>query len=204
MSKPQHKSTEELTIIHKGATASDLGYIFGGNAKEVQKKIVGKVAPITAPDEMPVRWRIKDVAAFLCDLTHIDPEEYIKNLTPATLPPKLQDAFWKAQRSRQEFEKERGLLWSHQRVVEMLADALKPLRMTILMFQDTLGQHTELTDRQRELLDDIANGLLANLRDSMKEAAKSMPVKPDEHGKPIDVVEDEEEEDGLGDDDGLD
>ena len=199
MAKPSNKSTEELTIIHKGATASDLGYNFGGNAKEVQKKIVGKVAPITAPDEFPVRWRIKDVAAFLCDLTHIDPEEYIKNLTPATLPPKLQDAFWKAQRSRQEFEKERGLLWAHERVVETLADALKPLRMTILMFQDTLGQHTDLTDRQRQLLDDIAHGLLADLRSALIEAFENKKPKPDEHGKPLDAVEeeDEEEDDGL-------
>lgn len=200
MAKPQNKSTEELTIIHKGATASDLGYIFGGNAKEVQKKIVGKVAPITAPDEFPVRWRIKDVAAFLADLTHIDPEEYIKNLTPATLPPKLQDAFWKALRSRQEYEKERGLLWSHERVVEALADALKPLRMTILMFQDTLGQHTELSDRQRQLLDEISHGLLADLRSALVDAFKDKVPKPDEHGKPLDVTD---EDDGL-DDDGLD
>ena len=89
-----------------------------------------------------------------------DIEQFLKNMSPAKLPPALQDAFWKAQRTRQEFEKDKGLLWDDTRVKEVLSEVFKTFRMTVLMFTDTVEQQTDLSPQQRLIITQLGDGLL--------------------------------------------
>lgn len=177
------RSEPDVSAILHGVTATTLGQIFGLDPKDVQKRIVGKVAPVSTQSNY-LKYRIRDAAPYLIELK-VNPEEYIKSLSPAKLPPPLQDAFWKAQLSRQKYEEQRGDLWRTRRVFEVVSTAFKACRLTVLMFNDTVEQRTELTDQQREVIQELSDGLLGSFVKALDEAFAGYEPKDDEHGMPL-------------------
>lgn len=178
---------DEAKLIHVGATLAQLGQIFGMSYKTVQSRVVGRVTPARPKGQTekdPLRYHIRDVAPLLCD-PQVDIEEILKSLTPAKIPPMLQDAFWKAQKSRLEVEEKLGHLWSTERVVKVIADAFKPCRMAILMFVEEIEQQEELTPAQRALLTSMSDGLLESLHEALVNEFKDYQPAEDEHGAPI-------------------
>lgn len=206
------RNPEEIALIHAGATVTDLAHIFGGSQNDIHKKIGGVVAPCSPRGETPIRYRIRDAAPYLVDTQRMsseDVEAAIIKMTPAKLPPALQDAFWKGQTARLNYQERLEQLWSGVRVVEILGEAFKPISMTLRMMSDTVGQQTELTERQRELIDGISDSMLRSLQESLIDKFADYVPAPDEHGTPISeqqaTVEMDDEElpeafdDGFGD-----
>ena len=197
--------TEQLAFIHEGVTVTTLAQIFALDHKDVNKRLVGKITPVTSGKGSYVKYRIRDAAPYLIDLK-VDPEEYLKNLSPSKLPPALQDSFWKALLSRQKYEENKGDLWRTARVVEVIASAFKVVRLTILMFADNVQQQTELSDHQRTIIQDMTDGLLAELNKSLVDEFEMYVPAADEHGKPLSeeadtaagAPEQEDEEDDNG------
>lgn len=194
MSAPN--TVDAVNFIYDGVPATTLAEIFGLDHKEVNKRIAGRVEPVKSKDKY-VRYRIRDVAPYLCEMK-IDPEEMIKNISPSKLPPALQDAFWKAQLSRQKYQKERGDLWNTERVFKVVSDAFKVIRLTILMFVDTVEQRTQLSDEQRRIIQQLGDGLLESLEKAVRESFVGYEATENEHGTPltesISLPSDEEEE----------
>lgn len=199
------KANEEAIIefIHGGVTVTTLAQIFGLDHKDVNKRLTGKITPVGSAKDRYVRYRVRDAAPFLIDLK-VDPEEYLKSISPSKLPPALQDAFWKAMNSRQKYEENKGDLWRTSRVFEVVSAAFKVLRLTILMFNENVSQQTELSEKQRSIIQGLTDGLLQSLADALIEEFEMYVPPNDEHGKPISeeiaaaepvAVDDEEEED---------
>lgn len=177
------RTGELQEAIYDGATITTLGEIFGLEHKEVKKRLIGKVAPAPTRDKF-MRFRIRDAAPYLVE-SKIDPEEIFKNLSPSKWPPALQDAFWKAQNSKQKWEENRGDLWRTKRVFEVVSGAFKVIRLTIMMFVDTVGQRTELTPEQRTIIQGLGDGLLESLSKALIEAFVFHDPEDDEHGTPL-------------------
>ena len=175
------KSSEEMTLVYNGATVTDLSVIFDMTPPEINRRIVGKIVPVTASGKVP-RYRIRDAAPYLCNVV-FDIEEFLKNMSPAKLPPALQDAFWKAQRTRQEFERDKGLLWDDTRVKEVLGEVFKTFRMTVLMFTDTVEQQSELSPQQRMIIQGLGDGLLEMAHQNLVKQFQGRVASTDEHGR---------------------
>lgn len=206
-----NRAEEEAKLIHIGATIAQLAQLFNLSQVTIRSRIVGRVSPSRPKGQTEkdsLRYHIRDVAPLLVT-PEVDIEALLKSLTPEKFPPRLQDPFWKAQKSRLDVEERLGNLWNTERVVEVLADAFKPVRMSILMFVENIEQQTELTPRQRQLITDQADGLLLSLNTALIEQFKDYHPKPDEHGTPLDasstvkvpVPGDKDFDDGFGDDD---
>lgn len=181
------RSVAEEDIITGGVTITDLADMFGKDPKEVKKILTGNVDPYVTKNGAP-RFRVRDAAPMLCE-AQMDPEEMANRLAkmPASKwPPVLQDAFWKAQMGRQKYEENKGDLWRTQRVYEVVSGAFKVIRLTILMFVDTVGQRTELTPQQRAILQELGDGLLEMLTTNLREHFAFYVPPEDEHGEPID------------------
>lgn len=193
------RSADAQAIIYDGVPVTTLGEIFGLDHKEVKKRLVGRVQPV---DTKKLTYRIRDAAPYLVEIK-TDPEEMIKSLSPSKLPPALQDAFWKAQNSRQKWEENRGDLWRTTRVFEVVSGAFKVIRLTLMMLPDTLSQRTALTDEQRKIIQDVAvDGLMLMLGEKLREEFAFYTPTDDEHGMPltqqeltgpVDTTEDEED-----------
>lgn len=181
------RAEDEAKLIHVGATVPQLGQIFGMSHKTVQSRVLGRVTPARPKGQTskdPLRYHIRDVAPLLCE-PQVDIEEILKSLTPSKIPPMLQDAFWKAQKSRLEVEEKLGNLWNTERVVEVLAEAFKPCRMAILMFKEEVEQQEELTPSQRALIDGMCDSLLNSMHHALVEQFKDYRPAEDEHGAPL-------------------
>lgn len=208
---PKVMSIEANIPLFYGATVSDIARIFNQSQSEVQKRISGRITPVTPPGEKPVRYKLKDAARYMVELkidAHVI-EDAIKKMSPEKLPPKLTQVFWQGQKSRLEFQERQGQLWKSERVVGILADVFKPMSITIRMFQDTVAQECELTDTQKERITELSDGLLRHLQETLIENFKDYRPAPDEHGDPlseaegdreIDIeIDEEDEDDGFGD-----
>lgn len=197
------KTSDELKIVHIGATPTELGMMFGMTPQEVNRRIVGKVVPNKTEHKLP-RYLVGDAAPYLCNV-EFDVEEYLKGLSPAKLPPGLQKAFWAGLRARQDYEENRGDLWRTERVVEVLAEVFKTINMTAQMFEDTVSQAHELTAEQRQVIIELSDGLREHARQALVARFENYRPAEDEHGVPPDLkstltVAEEYDED---DDDGL-
>jgi hypothetical protein len=206
MSAPQ--TQEQIDMLYGYVPVTALAAIFGLDPKQVNKRLVGKVSPNA--EGKVLRYRVRDAAPHLVDFK-FDVEDAIKKLPPSKIPPALQDAFWKAQLSRQKFEENQGDLWRTSRVIEVMGTAFKITRMQIMMFRDSLQHQTELSDKQVKIIDKMSDDLLLSMRKALVDEFELYVPAPDEHGadphpaSEIDVeLPDTIEDDGLGDeDDGL-
>lgn len=199
MGRASSKTDEELRILNVGATTHDLAAIFDVSHKTVTRKVPGRVAPTTPAGQTPVRYAIRDAAPFLCKLDHIDPEEYLKNLTPETLPPKLQKAYWDGLNARQAYEENRGDLWRTQKVVEVLGEVAKPIKMALLMLKEELAQTTVLSAEQSTYLENRVDSMLQQVHDGLVEKFSKYMPSPEDNGVVLTAREEEEDEsDGLG------
>lgn len=198
MARGEYRDPEKNAVLFHGATVTDLANIFGGSQTDVQRKIAGRVSPVTAPGVTPVRYSIRDAAPHLVPQV-IDAaalERAIARMSPAKLPPALSDTFWKAQKARLEYQERAGELWKTERVVEVLADAFKPAAMAVKMFKDNLAQEHVLTPEQAEHVVRMSDSLLAAMHGALVERFKDYVPAPDEHGMLVDLAP---EDDGLGD-----
>lgn len=193
------KTSDELKIVHIGATPSELGMMFGMSPQEVNRRIVGKVVPVKTEHKLP-RYRVGDAAPFLCNV-EFDVEEYLKGLSPKKMPPSLQKAFWSALRERQDYEENRGELWRTARVVEVLGEVFKSISMTAQMFEDTVSQQSELAPEQRRIIIELSEGLRTAAKASLVDRFKNYRPADDEHGVQPDmrttVTVYDDEDDGL-------
>lgn len=198
MARGEYRDPEKNATLFHGATVTDLANIFGGSQTDVQRKLAGRVTPVTAMGITPIRYSIKDAAPYLVpqvvDAAAI--ERAISRMSPAKLPPQLSDTFWKAQKARLEYQERAGELWKTERVVEALADAFKPAAMAVKMFKDNLAQEHVLTPEQAEHVVKMSDSLLAAMHGALVEKFKDYTPAPDEHGMLVDMGADD---DGLGD-----
>lgn len=194
------KTSDELKIVHIGATPSELGMMFGMSPQEVNRRIVGKVVPVKTEHKLP-RYRVGDAAPFLCNV-EFDVEEYLKGLSPKKMPPSLQKAFWSALRERQDYEENRGDLWRTARVVEVFGEVAKSINMTALMFEDTVSQKTELSAEQRRIIIELSEGLRTATKLALVDRFKNYRPAEDEHGVEPDLrqtitIDYDDDDDGL-------
>jgi hypothetical protein len=105
------------------------------------------------------------------------------------LPKDLAKEFWAGQRTKQQVEEQAGLLWRTEKVVQEVGELMKLVKMSTLLMQDGVERQTELTDRQREIVKSLSNGMLADLMSRVKEKF----VVPDTplYVEPQDAIDDE-------------
>lgn len=175
------RSSEDMTMIYKGCSVSELSAIFDMTPVDVNKRISGNVQS-TNPDHRVPRYRLKEAAPYLCNVV-FDIEQFLKDMSPAKLPPALQDAFWKAQKTRQQFEQDQGDLWSTQRVVEVLAEVFKTFRMTMMMMSDTIDQQAELSPQVRSLIQQMSDQILEMAHKNLVAQFADRVAAADEHGR---------------------
>ena len=65
-----------------------------------------------------------------------------------------------------------GDLWRTSAVQKMVAELLKVVRQSMTLLEDNVDQQTALTPRQRDIIRNIADGALAEMRDTVVQSFK--------------------------------
>lgn len=192
------RSSDEQRLVHIGASASELGMMFGMSPAEVNKRLAGRVIPAKTEHKLSY-YKVGEAAPFLCNV-EFDIEEYLKDLSPAKLPVGVQKAFWAGLRARQDYEENRRDLWRTQRVIEVLGEVFKEISMTAQMFEDTVSQKSVLSAQQREIILGLSDGLRSSAQRALVERFRNYTPAEDEHGVPPDTKQTitiDEDDDGL-------
>lgn len=158
--------TEEMSFLAKGVSISFLGTFFGMDKRHVAVKLAGVRVVGKGSNGHP----LYDFKEAILKLARPGPEqlaEYVKTMRPNDLPPLMQSEFWQGQLRRQKFMLEAGDLWKTTDVLDMLADVFKTVRITAMLFADSVARETDLTPRQRTIISELADAMLDELREKL-------------------------------------
>ena len=153
---------ESMAMLYEGANMGQLAVLFKLDHRTLQKKLFeGNCKPVGKRGSAEI-YSIHEVAPYLVKPV-FDVETYIKKMDPRELPKILTKEFWAGLRSKQEYEARAGLLWPTEKVVEEVGELMKLVKMSTLLMQDAVERQTELTDRQRSIMQGLSRGMLADL-----------------------------------------
>jgi hypothetical protein len=123
--------------------------------------------------------------------------EIIKRLKPVQLPVKIQKEFWDAARSRQKYLEDQNELWRTNVIVEAMLEVFKSFKQGCNLMADTVERETELTPKQRQIINELTDALLVGVQKAMFEDSKfaeytnvfGQDHDPDDLEKLFDAVE---------------
>lgn len=157
-----------VAAIFSGVNLTQLGVIFKLDHRTVVRKIFeARVQPVGRVGKTDL-YSIKECAPHLVPPV-FDIESAIKKMSFRDLPKDLAKEFWAGQRNKQAFEEQAGLLWRTEKVVQEVGELMKLVKMSTLLMLDGVERQSELTDRQREIVKSLSNGMLADLMGRVKE-----------------------------------
>lgn len=154
----------DLGLVAGGVSAAWLGHVFGHDKNTIKKKLAK--CPVAGKNRGTPLYLIKEAAAWLVP-PKVDVMTYIRGLRPVDLPPQLNDAYWSAMRKRQLVLLEAGDLWQTADVLQVLGEAALMMKDTVTLWVDEMDRVHGLTDKQREMLTRMSDGLLHEVHDKL-------------------------------------
>lgn len=161
-------------MVTLGITIPDLASMYGMSQEDV-KEALALVKPIRGKQIRTAVYAMWDAMGALrgtedAGVSAEQIADYISKMKPSQLPVGLQDAFWSAQIKRQKFEEERNDLWRTPAVMKVISELLRVARQSMTLMVDNVDQQTALTPRQREIIRNIGDSVLADMREKVIEA----------------------------------
>lgn len=123
------------------------------------------------------RYDLATAASYLVT-PKLTPEQFLSAVKRADLPPAFQQQFWDAQLKRQKWEEQAGQLWRTEKVQEVLGTAFQNMKFTMQLWVDALERETGLTEKQREVLIRLVDGLQQDTYDSLVKMAETKHTGP--------------------------
>ena len=100
------------------------------------------------------------------------PQEFIRTLNTADLPPQINMVFWESQRRRIKFKIEAQEAWETADVLEVLGDVFMTIKDTLQMATEEMRERARLTDDQTDMFDAYIDELRESLRQKLVEMPK--------------------------------
>lgn len=163
-------------MMFSGLNLSQLGVLFHMDHRVLVQKLHG-VEPSAKRNGYAI-YEVHKVAPYLVRPMY-DIETYIKKMNHNDLPNELKKEFWNALKARQDYELRAGHLWPTSKVIEHAGELLKLVKMSAQLATDNLERNTELTDRQRDGINEILRSMLEDLQSKIAENFK----EPEEDGR---------------------
>lgn len=176
MGRPKIEDADSRTILYEGASISQLGKLFRMDNRTVSAKLHA-TAPCGKRVGFPIYLVHEAAPALVGPKDPHEIEAAIKRMHHSDLPPLLQKEFWNGLRAKQQYEEQRGDLWRTADVIERLADVFKIVRMQLLLLRDRAERETELSDKQRGIIENMVDGALMEMSKSLTEKFKNEPPR---------------------------
>jgi hypothetical protein len=165
-----HASEAEKMLIEDGASLSQLGRIFRKDKRTISVALRG-LKPSGERMGYPI-YNIGEAAARLATPDEGRVVETIKRMKPSQLPIKIQKEFWDAARSRQKYLEDQHELWRTRDLVDALLEVFKSFKQGCLLMADAVERETDLSPRQRDIVNELTDALLVGVQKSLFENPK--------------------------------
>lgn len=164
-------AAEELDFVDvtHGVSVPWLAQAFGLSPSMVRDRLRGckPLARRTSGHLYPFADAVSYLVAPRADLM-----TYVRQMKPSDLPPELQTAVWAAQLKRQSWEAKAGRLWEQKDVMGVLTRLFARVRMSILLWPDSIAGRLELDDETRAGLEKACDKLLLDLTEEVRDLAQ--------------------------------
>ncbi|MEO0809731.1 MAG: hypothetical protein AAFW82_03660 [Pseudomonadota bacterium] len=112
------------------------------------------------------------------------PDEFVRTLNKADLPPEINNAFWSAQRTRIRYKLEAQEAWETEDIVRLLGEVAGAFKDATNMLAEELRQRLKLSDQQVETVEQIVDGIKNSLAEKLLEIPEKSET-PSMFGKPL-------------------
>lgn len=153
-------------MIFQGCNVTQLAKLFRMERRDITPKIMD-IPPAGERGGYPI-YAVHEVAPYLVKPLY-DVETYLRRMNFKDLPKELSKEFWNGQRAKQEFDLRAGNLWPTEKVVEAFGEAVKTLRMSLLLVPDTLSRQAGLSESQRNVVQASIDSTLNDLARLLEE-----------------------------------
>lgn len=155
-------------IVFFGANVTQLAQMFGMAQETVRRNIaVGGIAPVGERRGVSV-YKVAEVAPYLQKPAWSE-EQWTRILTKYHLPNQLTKDFWNGKRAKQLYMMAAGELWHTDDVIDALSEVLKTVSMSLKLIADNVDREVNLTQRQREIINGLADDTLLSAREALIE-----------------------------------
>lgn len=180
------QSEAQEAIFSKGVSINFLCKIFRMSPNTVREKLA-RCEPIPGTGsaegkQRNYRYDLATAASYLV-MPKLSPEQVLTAIRTSDLPPTFQQQFWTARLKQQEWEERAGDLWRTEKVRSTLGTTFQTMKFTMQLWLDTVEMETGLTDKQREIVTRLVDGLQKDIYERLVAniAAQSTESQMSEH-----------------------
>ena len=167
---------EDAFIVTNGATANQLGKMFGLNIRTVQDAMTANAVPIVGQKNGGALYKVKDAAPHL--VPKIAPDQlWFAAMKKTDIPPAMRKEFWQAASARQAYEENNADLWRTEAVQQLVGSIFKAASLAIRMIADNVERDTGLNPQQRQRVVSYADMMLLEMKDSITEAMGELEIE---------------------------
>lgn len=102
----------------------------------------------------------------------MSPEDFVRTLNKADLPPEINLAFWNAQRAKVKFMLEAQEAWETDEVLEVFSSTFMLIKDVLTMSVEEMRERAKLTDDQAKLFEAYIDELRTQLREKLVDLPK--------------------------------
>lgn len=113
----------------------------------------------------------KDACSYIIK-PRMTPEQFIKTLNAAKLPPEINKAFWDGQRSRVKYKIESQEAWETEDVLQVLGEVFMTIKDSFTTITEEMRERAKLTDDQAKMFEAAIDEMRAALREKLVELPK--------------------------------
>lgn len=158
-----------VQALRRPVTINTLATIFRHDVQTITRRL------IDCPHTMHSNRKLYDfpLACSYIIKPRMTPEQFVKTLNKADLPPEINLAFWNAQRAKIKFMLEAGEAWETGEVLGVLGEVFMAIKDTLTMVPEDLRERAKLSDEQTKLLEEGIDAL----RQTLQEKLVTMPTR---------------------------
>ena len=149
-----------------GVNLTWLAAAFRIDTRTCRKRLAG-LKPVAIGKRDTEIYDFVEAATFLAPPQQDKFARWISNLRTSDLPVHIMDTYWAALRKRQIWEQNACELWKTEDVSEVLGETFKTLKTTTQLWVDKLDSDNTMPQDQRNKLQQMVDGLLAELYSSL-------------------------------------
>lgn len=172
--KASSLDVESKAMLYDGCNLSELSTLFHIDHRVLVEKL--RKVPADGMRNGTETWSIYVAAPHLVPVPADEIDKRIMRMNHADLPKMLTKEYWAGKRSRQEFEKQEGELWSTERVVKVIGELMKLFKMSIRLQGDAVDRQAGLSDRQRTIIKQLGDGTLNEVYRAVQKAFEEKPT----------------------------
>lgn len=154
-------------LIYDGANLSQLCMIFRMERRLASPKL-RNVAPCGERGGYPI-YHIHEAAPWLVKPAY-DVETYLKRMHHNELPKLLTKEYWNGAKAKQDYLIRAGELWDTNQVLRVAGEAIKTLRMSLLLSVDSIDRMQAIPQETRDLLRQLVDQALNDAANCLVEA----------------------------------